>query len=112
LQGAKEKDRHCKGQKKKTDIARAKRKRQTLQVPNEKDRHCKGQKKKTDIARAKRNRQTLQGPKEKDRHCKGQKKKTDTARAKRKSTKRTTMADKILHRDIQIYEHEPNTILG
>jgi hypothetical protein len=31
--------------------------------------------KKTDIARAKRKRQTLQGPKEKDRHCKGQKKK-------------------------------------
>ena len=73
LQGPKEKDRHCKCQMKKTDIARAKRKRQTLQGPKETDRHCKGQKKKTDIARAKRNRQTL-----------GQKKKTDIARAKRK----------------------------
>jgi hypothetical protein len=49
--------RNC-NSRKKTDIARGKRKRQTLQGPKEKDRHCKCQKKKTDIARAKRKRQT------------------------------------------------------
>jgi hypothetical protein len=57
IQRSKEKDRGYKGQKKRTDGTKVKRKGQMIQRPNEKD-------------------QMMQRPKEKDRRYKGQKKRT------------------------------------